>query len=332
MSGAGTRALDLVTVGDPTIDTFLRIHDAHVALSLDPDRPQLCIDYAQKIPVDAYFRSPGGNCANGAVGASRLGLRTAVWGVVGDDLEGRWLRRELVSEGVEVTHLATDDSAPTNASTVILFRGERTIFSWHQARHYPRRDLPRSAWIYLTSIGPAGPETASLQERICAQAARTGARLAFNPGSHQLRMGLAALRPILARTEVLLLNRQEAQVLLSTGASDLADLAARLRRLGPRIVAITDGPQGSYATDGEHAGHCPIADVPVVDRTGAGDAYGSGFLAALHHGAGVPEAMRWGTLNAGGTVREVGAVSGLLTRAEMETALAGRPLAAAVPA
>ena len=324
--------LDLVTVGDPTIDTFLRIHDAHVALSLDPDRPQLCIDYARKIPVDAYFRYPGGNAANGAVGAARLGLRTAIWGVVGGDLEGRWLRRELVAEHVEVTHLGVDHEAPTNASAVILFRGERTIFSWHQARHYPRRPLPRAAWVYLTSIGPAGPETAAVQERVCAHVARTGARLAFNPGSHQLRTGLAALRPVLARTDVLLLNRQEAQQLLATSADGMPELAARLRRLGPRIVAITDGPRGSFATDGEESGLCPIADAPVVDRTGAGDAYGSGFLAALHRGAGVLEAMRWGTLNAAGTVGEVGAVTGLLTAAQMERALASPALPVGVPA
>lgn len=320
---------DLVTVGDPTIDTFLRIHDAHVAMNLDPDRPQLCIDYAQKIPVDAYFRYPGGNCANGAVGAARLGMRAAIFGMVGDDLDGRWLRHELVREKVDVSHLAVDHEAGTNASTVLLFRGERTIFSWHQPRHYPLRPLPLASWVYLTSIGPASADVVALHERVSEHVARTHARLAFNPGGHQLRMGLGALRPILALTELLFLNRQEAQLLLATEVDDTTELLRRLHRLGPRIVAITDGPRGSFATDGARVAACPIVDAPVVDRTGAGDAYGCGFLAAVHHGEDLEEAMRWGTLNAAGEVTRVGAVTGLMTREEMERSLAaGEPVLA----
>jgi sugar/nucleoside kinase (ribokinase family) len=155
--------LDLVTIGDPTIDTFLKIHDAHLALQVQPNETQLCIDYADKIPVDELHRSPGGSCVNAAVAAARLGLRVAVYGVTGPDSDGRAIRKDLDGEGIETSLMALDRRHTTNASTALVFRGERTLFVWHQPRSYHLPELPPAAWIYATSVGPRGAAMNRLQ-------------------------------------------------------------------------------------------------------------------------------------------------------------------------
>jgi sugar/nucleoside kinase (ribokinase family) len=126
--------LDLITIGDPTIDTFLKIHDAHLALTLQPGQTQICIDYADKIPVDELHRSIGGSCVNAGVAAARLGLRVGVYGVTGADPEGDSIRSALDGEGIDTSLMALDHRHTTNASTALVFRGERTLFVWHQPR------------------------------------------------------------------------------------------------------------------------------------------------------------------------------------------------------
>ena len=136
--------LALVTIGDPTIDTFLKIHDAHLALQVQPDQTQLCIDYADKIPVDEFHRMAGGNGVNAAAAAARLGLQVAVYGVTGADPEGNSIRSDLESEGIDISLIALDCGHTTKASAALVFRGERTLFVWHQSRSY---HLPRGAAV-----------------------------------------------------------------------------------------------------------------------------------------------------------------------------------------
>src|SRR5579864_8926389 len=159
--------LDLFTIGDPTIDTFLKIHDAHLALRVRPGVTQLCIDYADKIPVDELHRSLGGNCVNAAVAAARLGLRAGIYGVTGDDQEGRSIVSGLQAEDVDTSLMGVDCNHTTNASMALVFRGERTLFGWHQPRSYDLPELPKTAWVYATSIGPRTAAVGRLQSALC---------------------------------------------------------------------------------------------------------------------------------------------------------------------
>src|SRR5579872_2881588 len=120
-------ALDFFSIGDPTVDTFLKIHDAHLALRVNPKETELCIDYADKIPVDELHHSLGGGAFNAAVATARLGLNTGVYGVTGADQAGRALVVELQVEGIDTSLMEVDRKHTTNASTAIVFRGERTL-------------------------------------------------------------------------------------------------------------------------------------------------------------------------------------------------------------
>jgi ribokinase len=307
------------------MDTFLKIHEARVALQIDTVQAQLCIDYAEKIPVDEYHRFAAGCCVNVATSTARLGLATAVYGVTGADPEGNAIRAALEAEGIDIGLMATDTRCATNASVAVVFRGERTIFVWHQRRDYELPMLPASAWVYMASAGPAGPHVDRLHADVCREVTRTGARLAFNPGTHQLRMGAHGLAGLLERAELLVLNRQEAAELTGPKEASVPDLLARLRRLGPRTVVITDGPGGSFASSGDGLLQTGILDTPVVDRTGAGDAFGSGLLAGLAAGRPLAEAMAWGTVQAAHVVTVFGATPGLVGRAQLEAELAAHP-------
>jgi ribokinase len=320
----GKAELDLVTIGDPTIDTFLKIHDAHLALRVEPDRTQLCIDYADKIPVDEIHRLAGGNCINAAVVAARLGLKAAVYGVTGADPEGRSILGELHDEGIDTSLMALDRRHTTNASTALVFRGEHTLFVWHQPRSYHLPELPPPAWIYATSVGPRGASVDRLHRAIRSHLDRHPTRLAFSPGTHQLRMGARALAPLLCKADLLLLNRHEAHELTGVDGGP-KDLLRALLRLGPKIVVMTDGIGGSYAADGNRFLRTGILAVPVVDRTGAGDGYSATVMTALQLGRPLPVAMAWGTVQAASVVGVFGGTPGLLRRRALQSAAARHP-------
>ena len=307
------KMLDLITIGDPTIDTFLKIHDAHLALTLQPGQTQICIDYADKIPVDELHRSIGGSCVNAGVAAARLGLRVGVYGVTGADAEGDSIRSDLAGEGVDTSLMALDHRHTTNASTALVYRGERTLFVWHQPRSYRLPELPRAAWIYATSVGPRGAAVNRLHKALSSHLERNPCRLAFSPGTHQLRMGAGALSPLLKMSDLLLLNRHEARELTHEEDQPKALLEA-LHRLGPKTVVMTDGTHGSYAFDGDLHLRTGVLRVPVVDRTGAGDGYAATVVVALQVGRPLAVAMAWGTVQAAHVVGAFGATPGLLRR------------------
>lgn len=314
----------LISIGDATVDVFLKLHDATVQCTLDRRACLLCLRYADKIPVESLTRiAAAGNAANNAVGSARLGLSVAIVTTLGNDEAGRAIAAELKKNGVAMPYVTVDRRHGTNYSTVLSFQGERTILVYHQPRTYRLPTLSPSAWVYLTSMGKGW-------ERIVPSLLRTlkasGAHLAFNPGTHQLRSSPAVLSSILKQTEALLVNREEAATLLQQSSSaDPRTLLKELHARGPATVVMTDGPEGSYALRDGDAWFMPPYPLPAVERTGAGDAYSTGFLAALSYGAGIAEALRWGTANSGSVIQAVGPQAGLLTLSGMRKLLRRYP-------
>ena len=131
-----------------------------------------------------------------------------------------------------------------------------------------------------------------------------------------MKAGLKKLAPIVRLSTVFFVNREEAETLLKRRA-DVKQLLRLLGKLGPKIAVITDGPKGSYSFDGSTFLFLPVFPAKVVERTGTGDAYSTGFLAALASGKSVGEAMRWGTFNSASVLQHIGAREGLLTKAAM---------------
>lgn len=312
--------LDIISLGDATLDTFVGLNEAMVNCSINKDSCQFCFNYADKIPVTSWQATIGGNAANNAVAMSRLGLAAALWTIVGEDTVGQQIKATMRSEKVSPSLIQADKKSPSNQSFIINFQGERTILIHHNHRRYILPKLPKSAWLYLTSMGEGSEK---IFPALAQHIKKTKVKLAFNPGTFQLKLGGRGLKIMLELTEALFLNVEEAARLLAVPAErDIHVLTQGLLALGPKIVIITDGPKGAHAGDGVKCWKMPIQDQAlVVERTGAGDAFASGFLSALLHGEMAAEALRWGTLNSASVIGQVGPQAGLLPLAAMKKQL-----------
>src|SRR5262245_43221979 len=148
------KPLDMVAVGDITIDAFIRLKDAKVHCNLRHEDCELCVRFGDKVPYESVVVVPAvGNASNAAVSGARLGLATALIAVVGDDQNGADCLSQLRHEGVSTDYIRTQKGTPTNYHYVLSYEAERTILVKHQAFSY---NLPSSfqepGWIYLSSL------------------------------------------------------------------------------------------------------------------------------------------------------------------------------------
>jgi sugar/nucleoside kinase (ribokinase family) len=316
------RHYNVITVGESTIDAFMTLAHANSDAHLDSKNNGLCFRFGEKIDVGRYTFTIGGNATNVAVGLSRLGLKSTLCTEIGDDEFSLKIRNMLATEHVERV-LVHQVAGPSNFSVIINFKGDRTLFVEDVAREHNFHFGDVTAdFVYFTSLGD---EWQKPYRTVLEFVKKTNAKIAFNPGSRQLHDGKEIVHEILKSTEILFVNKEEAELLLAgkeTLEHDEAyvkELAQKITKLGPRIVAITDGKRGSYAFDGKDFHKYPCQEGPIVERTGAGDAYATGFLAATLHGLSIPQAMVWGSWNAMSVVGKVGAQAGLLTKEQMES-------------
>ncbi len=305
---------DIISVGDATLDIFIRVAEASLLCSVDKTSCQLCFNYADKIPIERLDRDVAGNAANNAVGSARLGMKTALYSIVGDDETGRSVIQRLKKEKVSTKFIVVDTKNASNYSVVLNYKGERTILTYSEPRKYVTPALDHPAWIYYTAIGKHHDR---LEQDIVRHVKKSGAKLAYNPGTVQLRQGLKHLELTFAVTTVLFLNKEEAQLLVGVKGT-MAGLLRALKETGPQIVVVTDGPRGASVFDGREMYSMEVFPLKVVEMTGAGDSFATAFIAALHHGEDIPTALRWGTANSGSVVGKIGPQAGLLHLPELK--------------
>lgn len=319
--------MDFIAIGDTTVDEFIKLREAHISYDVNHETSTLSMPFATKIPYDSAVLVPAvGNAANAAVAAARLGLSAGFVGNIGNDDYGRQILATLADEGVDTSFIAVHEGIPTNHHYVLSFNAERTILIRHEA--YPYR-LPEALgapkWLYLSSLG----EHSEAFHREIAEwlAAHPQTRLAFQPGTFQIKMGRDALKDIYARAEVVACNSEEAENILGLGDADMKELLRQMRALGPRIALITDGKNGAYAADGQETLRIPMYPdpSPPENRTGAGDAMTATFVIELSLGKPLAEALRSGPVNSMSVVQHIGAQKGLLTRDALEQYLANAP-------
>ena len=314
---------DLISIGDTTLDIFLELEDdVKILKDKKAKKTYLGLVFPKKIPVKKMTYVPAvGNSANVAVGVSRLGLKTALRTFLGSDDIGKEMLKILKKEGVDSTYVEFDKNRGSNFSAVLNYKAERTILVHHEKRDYDLPKLGGSRWIYFSSLAEGHSK---LHTQIPRYVKKYNAKLGFNPGSFQIREGINKMRSILKVTDVLFVNREEAQVLVGK-EKNIKKLLLRLKTKGPKIPVITDGPKGSYALDGDKFYYLKIFPAPLVERTGAGDSFSTGFISALAYGKKVPDAMRWGTVNSAFVIQKIGAREGLLKKRNIESILRKHP-------
>lgn len=306
---------DVLTVGNAIIDAILGIDDHSRFVHLNKSEKELRIASGQKIPVESCGIFPGGNACNVAVGLSRAGIKTALLAQMAEDEFADHIKNTLSKEGVGLDYVTKSEGA-TVLNVALNFQGDRTIFTHHvDQRHDFSVEKVQTKMIYLTSLGNQWKHVYKMVAHYIQQ---EGVLLAFNPGSTQLHEGVSSFGFLLPLMTVLFVNKEEAEIIAGEKGT-IHHLLTTLQAKGPKIVSITNGGLGAYAID--QRGTIYQKDVitcPVIERTGAGDAYASGFLAAYLHGYDMEQSMSWGLHNSASVIGQGGAQAGLLTRKELE--------------
>ncbi|HDO23715.1 MAG TPA: carbohydrate kinase family protein [bacterium] len=315
---------DFIAIGDTVTDAFIELEDAEV--EGNDGLTKICMRFGDKIPYKDVHIVPGvGNSANAAVSASRLGIKSALVTNIGDDYFGEECRDVLKKEGLGTEFIKVNEDKKTNYHYVLLFRSERTILIKHEKYDYNLPDIGKPKWVYLSSLGSNSLPFHSVIEKYFDK--NPDVKLAFQPGTYQMKFGKDALKGIYKRADLFFCNKDEAQRILEIKEENIKKLLIAIFGLGPKIAVITDGKNGAFVYDGKEFWQMPIYPdpKPPIDRTGAGDSFSSTFTSALALGMDIPEALRWGPINSMSVVQQIGARAGLLSRKELEENLAKAP-------
>jgi sugar/nucleoside kinase (ribokinase family) len=312
---------DVLSIGDIVTDAFIKLLEDEAQVVENEHGKWLAMPFGTKLPFDhAEVVQAVGNAANAAVAFARLGLKTGFVTNVGGDAEGRDMIDALGKNKVDIRFVRINPGKKSNYHYVLWYKEERTILIKHEEYNYrwPHIDedeVPR--WLYFSSISehaiPYHDKVADWLDK------HPNVHLAFQPGTFQMEAGVERLKRIYQRSSVLILNREEAALVGGGNHDDIHDLFDKLHALGPKVVVITDGPAGAYASDGKQRLQMPLYPDPSapVDRTGAGDAFASTFVAAAAKGMALEDALLWAPINSMNVVQKVGAQAGLLKEKEL---------------
>lgn len=323
-------ALDVLAIGDVVTDAFIKLLDDRATTFKNENGNWLAMPFATKVPFDHAEVIEGvGNAANAAVSFATLGIHAGLISNVGSDAFGRDIINALEKKRVDTRFVRINKDKISNYHYVLWYKEERTILIKHEEYNYqwPRftkSDIPK--WIYFSSISKNALEK---YHDYVADWLRDNpdVKFAFQPGTYQLEAGVTRLKELYARTEVLVLNREEAVAVSSGTYDDVHGLIDKLHGLGPKTVIITDGPAGAYASDGQSRFKMPPYPdpAPPFERTGAGDAFASTLVAALIKGNNLEGALQWAPINSMNVVQHTGAQAGLLTEAQIGDLLKKAP-------
>lgn len=301
----------ILSIGAAVQDVFLSHSDEFKAVCTNPEECFMQLNLGSKADVNKIVFSTGGGATNAAVTFARQGLESEFIGTIGDDPAGQAVMAELDREGVETSRVSVSKRYNTGYSVLLLApNGERTILTYRGAStHYKVDDFAiadaDADWLYISTM--AGKM--DVLDQIFVEAKQQGMKIMFNPGKGELSQR-DKLIPLLSDIDVLLVNKEEMKQLVD--GEDLEELVMRGLHLVPTII-VSDGPNGVAASDGETYVRAGMyEDVKVVDRTGAGDAFGSGFLSQWAQGKSLRDSIIFASANSTSVVTEIGAKKAIL--------------------
>lgn len=309
--------IDFLAIGDVVTDAFIELLPTEAEIEHDKARhPLLCMTYGTKIPFKEAVIVPGvGNAANAAVNFAKLRLNSALVSNIGDDIVGKDILKSLKSKSVSTEFVHVHHDKKSNYHYVLWYKSDRTILIKHEDYNYiwPEiRPYQLPEWIYLSSVGESG----SITHRKLIDFLNTNSdtKLAFQPGTFQIREGAKKLKQIYEKTHIIVANKEEYQEILNEKSNNEKVLLNKMHLRGPKIALLTNGPKGAFAYDGKNIYFMPPYPdpKPPVDRTGAGDSYASTFTAAVASGKSIPDAMAWAGISSCYVVQQIGAQAGLL--------------------
>lgn len=300
----------IITIGKATQDVFVKSSNSfkqqrHKGVMYEQ------LPVGQKLDLDEVVFATGGNVTNAAVTFARQGLHSRYMWCIGTDVASEAILQSLDAEGVDTSAVVQKSDYRASYSVILMLDGgERTILNYKGTTVASNtHDLDFSViesgdWLYLSALGDM-----DLLEKIISRAAKHGVRIMLNPAGAELKEA-DKLRTLLEDVEILAVNKEEAQQIVS--GQSMEELIRHAHHYCP-VVIVSDGPHGAFATDGKTIVEAGMyEDVPVVDRTGGGDAFGSGFLSQYAQGATLKDAMIFASANSTSVVTKIGAKEGIL--------------------
>lgn len=327
---------DGITIGSATRDAIFKSKEFKTIESSEfKTGKALAVSLGSKIKIDEVHFTTGGAATNAAVTFTRQGLKTAAIFRIGKDVSGEAIKEEMKKENIDINFIQTDEKLATAYSVILEENsGERTILSYRGANDNLNPDeIPwdkfSAKWFYLTSLSG----NLKFLENTVKNAKQNNSFIAWNPGGEDLKLGLETLLPYLKNINVFLVNQEEASSFLNIPYSDINTIFKKFDEIISGIAIITKGPNGSLASDGKNIYTAGIfKEEKIIDRTGAGDAFGSGFTAGLIHKNYNPKAgdenksietikyaLTLASANATSKVEHIGAKYGLLTKSQFES-------------
>ncbi len=318
----------MLAIGDIFTDAFIELDQDVARVDTDDDGgKRLSLPLGSKPPykgveiVKAVGPSP-----NAAVSCARLGLDVSLLAWLGTDATQEEAIAQLKKENIDTSLVDCEKGRKSNYYFVLRYGAERTILVKNEDYDY-KWELPKTPpdWIYLSLISDKSWE---LHEDLLQYLdTHKHTKLVFQPGTFHFKWGKDKLAKIYKRSFMVVMNREEAVDVTGESYDDLAKLMDALHELGPEIVVITDGPNGSYAS--QHGRRVTVPNypdpAPPLDRTGAGDAFASTITAALAMGNDLDTALLWAPINSMNVVQRLGAQTGLLRLSQIETFLKDAP-------
>lgn len=312
---------DVIVFGSATRDVFLKskqmriMKDPHFATGAAE-----CFSLGSKLEVDELVFSTGGGGSNAAVALARQGLKTALVARVGVDVGGKAIIEELHQEKSSAKFVQQDQKIPTSYSFVMLSPGgERTILVYRgaskniESKEMDLDGLKQAKWYFFCGSFAGDFK---LFKKVFDIAKENNIKIAINPGSLELKFGAKKLEPLLKQVDILLMNDEEAATFFGGNMEDeksLLEKGCKSIKEGGAFV-MTKGPKGVSVYDGCCIYRAGVPKSKVIDRTGAGDSFNSGFVSSILDGLDIEHAIQIGTANATSVVSYFGAKKGLLKK------------------
>ncbi|MCA9485595.1 MAG: carbohydrate kinase family protein [Nanoarchaeota archaeon] len=301
---------DIITLGGAVVDAF-------IDTGISQNKKQICIPMGAKILVESARFATGGGGTNSAVSFSKLGLKTGFIGKLGEDESNHLILSELKKNKIDFLGAFEKEStgfsiildSNQHNRTILINKGSNDTLEFSEI---PISKI-KTNWLYFSS---AINKTLQTQITLAKWAKEKGIKVAYNPSYYLTVKGVKKIRKLLKNVDVLILNEEEAQGLVPNG-----DPFKSLHALGPKYVCITQGKKGNKVSDGLKTFHSLPRKIKVRERTGAGDAFASGFVTGLIKFNDLKKAIALGSLNAESVIQIPGAKNGLLTWPEAKKQL-----------
>lgn len=322
---------DIVAVGGAVAD--ITFYTNHGRVFRTPENPveqrMLAFEFGAKIPVSEAHFTIGGGAANTANVFKKLGLEVALLSRLGNDEYGQHIKTTFEKKGIRTEYLQKDDALRTGLSFILCNskkEHEHIVFSYRGANDNLEITPPilkniRTRWVYLSSL--SGSDWQKDLKNLFACAREKNIKIAWNPGNAQIQAGKNSLEDFLKRTEILIVNKDEAIELVLSGVkigkrnprflNKTLYLLNILNEWGPKIVVITEGAKGANALHEGKFYHTKAVKKKIVNTTGVGDAFGATFVYGILTKHNIPDSLRFASYNSACVLTKIGAQEGSLT-------------------